>query len=124
LEKVFSPIRTFGVFVAFLRIRLLPKAQHCSRRSRRLGSVIMWLTDAALASAAEDLLSGYSVVAPDRAIQLRGAADEFNGLVDALVHQVWRRLSFPDSSKLGGGRRVGHEWRTTRIRYHPTANTE
>jgi hypothetical protein len=54
----------------------------------------MWLTDAALASAAEDLLSGYPVVAPDRAIQLRGAAVEFNGLVDDLVHRDWRRLSF------------------------------
>ena len=84
----------------------------------------LWLTDAALASAAEDLLSGYPVVGPDRAIQLRGAAVEFNGLVDDLVHQIWRRLGFPDSSKLGGGRRVGHEWLTTRIRYHPTANTE
>jgi hypothetical protein len=53
----------------------------------------MWLTEAALSSAAKGLLSGYPVVAPDRAIQLRGAADEFNGLVDDLVHQDWRRLS-------------------------------
>jgi hypothetical protein len=54
----------------------------------------MWLTEAALASAAKGLLSGYPVVAPDRAIQLRGAAVEFNGLVDDLVHRDWRRLSF------------------------------
>jgi hypothetical protein len=45
------------------------------------------------APAAVDLLSGYPVVAPSRAIQLGGVAVEFNGPVNALV-QPWRRLSF------------------------------
>jgi hypothetical protein len=53
----------------------------------------MWLTARPLAPAAVGLLPNYPVVLPDGAIQLRGVAVEFNGLVDDLVHHVWRRLS-------------------------------
>jgi hypothetical protein len=40
------------------------------------------------------LLSGYPVLCRGRAIQLSDVAVCFNGLVDDLVHHVWRRLSF------------------------------
>jgi len=51
------------------------------------------LTNAPTRPAAVDLLSGYPVVAPSRAIQLGGVAAEFNGPVTDPV-QPWRRLSF------------------------------
>jgi hypothetical protein len=56
-----------------------------------------------LAPAALSLLPNHPVVVSGWAIQLRGAAVEFNGLVDDPVHLGWRRLSCPDSPKLCGG---------------------
>jgi hypothetical protein len=56
--------------------------------------MMVWLTEELVAPAAVDLLSGYPVVVPGWAIQLRGVAIEINGLVDDEVHHVRRRLSF------------------------------
>jgi len=66
------------------------------------------------------LLSDHPVVVPVRAIQLRGVAVEFNGLVDDLVHMFGGALVFRgrplagpsilvDAPKLCGDRCVGHE---------------